>query len=324
VRHELGKGDSRLARVGMIEGTQRSEQRIDRRLRGDGRPPSHRRAQHDRGEGLGRRSSVVDKIATEPEEVLLEHELPLSRDQEGMDQGRAACIGIDVDQAPDQARQRVLAHPDLRGARGRPAVAGPGRSLIAVGGRARRPRAKGGGQGGVGPRQLDDAAEIGPSDPQARRVANHRAGQPDLRMRRVRARVEAQRVRVTGDPESCRPSDRVALGISKRGDERVVRPLRDRQVEGEAVLERHDRAMPRVRAVGPEGQRRAIRLPRVSEFAAWLDPESLDRLVTSDPCAAETAARPGERELDGISARLETHVDPRDRGLECSASRYDS
>src|SRR6185437_13774523 len=88
----------------------------------------------------------------------------------------------------------------------------------------------------------------------------------------------------------------IALRIAEIGPVGPFCLARDRQVEREAVLERHDGAAPAVRACLQQMERR--------REAIWLDPESV----------AQCAFAVGEVEGEGLALELSWHGEARDVG----------
>jgi hypothetical protein len=102
----------------------------------------------------------------------------------------------------------------------------------------------------------------------------------------LEAQVEADRIPLAGDEEARGAAIAVELGIAEGGGERAVGGAEDAEVEGEAVVERGDRAAPdmtpaRLSATGvakawpePPGSRRSAVAPEGCSQKPWIEPPS--------------------------------------------------
>ncbi len=101
----------------------------------------------------------------------------------------------------------------------------------------------------------------------------------------ARVAHQADRVAAQLDARHREEAADVALGVAEVGPVRAGGVGRERQVEGEPVLERRDRTAPPAQADGLERHRRRVAKARV--LGAGLDPVAVD--LPADEAAAEAA-----------------------------------
>ena len=185
-------------------------------------------------------------VAIRSEEVLLQNELSVMRDEDGVNERRAAEGGISIDQALDEFRQHRLIHAGVARARGRPTIADRRRLSIRVR-FTRRPRKETRRPDRRAPRQFDDAVHVRPE--QLQPIVHQLRGEP------LFARAERHDVALARDLKLHRAAVRPLLRIPKRAEKRSIGSREDAQIQREALFDRMDVAAPNAGRSTPQHDR---------------------------------------------------------------------
>src|SRR5882762_11288204 len=191
-------------------------------------------------------------VATGTVEILLEYELAVPGDQQAMDLHGVQRIHRHVDEHLHELFDRWARDADVLERRDRPGVIELEGRRIAIARRRIATRIE------RTARSVRDPGEV------VRAAAQRQRDQPGvvmaLHQRRVGAATawsdEPDVVAIQVNPLRPREPSRVALGIAEIGPQGAIGLARDREIEGEAVVEGRDRAAPTTRRIRYERDRR--------------------------------------------------------------------
>src|SRR2546428_3256576 len=191
-------------------------------------------------------------VATRTVEILLEHEFAVPGDQQAVDLQGVQRIHRHVDEHLHELFDRWARDADVLECRDRPGVVELEGRSIAIAGRRIAMRIERTARGVRDPGEVVRAAAEGQGDHPVLVMALHQ--------RRVGAATawsdEPDVVAIHVDPLRPREPSRVALGIAEICPQGAIGLARDREIEGQAVVEGRDRAAPTTTKIRYERDRR--------------------------------------------------------------------